>query len=377
MGLRFNIVQGLVNLIDSIGNVVGTKQISGELDGEGNPLHRLAIMCPSQGPVSPGDVALKTTLIGGQFNQILPIATDTQQLSFQLDGRGRLITAGITLDPLPAAEIINDTFIAANKTTYTMYTATQKLAIKQFYATGSGIGKQSLWFYHPDVTQFSEYGDFESADDVAQWTKINNGETSTLSYSTEQAYTGTGSAKVVFLKSDNNNNTILRRTFSPTMDLTVWKTITAAFYNNLPEGGKVTRTISIIITDSAGSTRSYSVSGLTNAAPFNASGWISIIGDLRNPTTSVGVGFDLSDVVSLDLKFVDSGNKAGTIYWDSVIQKEEMNIILPIFHQANMGLNINIDPVKVLEIDDQVIITQTSLDTTRKEFFSLAGAIAI
>lgn len=47
----------------------------------------------ADGPVTPGTVASKSMLAGGQFNTALPTLTNTQQSSIQLDSSGRLITS--------------------------------------------------------------------------------------------------------------------------------------------------------------------------------------------------------------------------------------------------------------------------------------------
>ena len=45
----------------------------------------------SDGPVTPGTVALASALIGGQYNSSLPTLTNTQQSAIQLDSSGRLL----------------------------------------------------------------------------------------------------------------------------------------------------------------------------------------------------------------------------------------------------------------------------------------------
>lgn len=45
----------------------------------------------SQGTVSPGTAATKSTLIGGQYNSTLPTLTTAQQAALQVDSRGRII----------------------------------------------------------------------------------------------------------------------------------------------------------------------------------------------------------------------------------------------------------------------------------------------
>lgn len=49
----------------------------------------------SVGPVTPGAVAPGSSLIGGQFNTVLPTLTNTQQSSIQLDSSGRIIISSV------------------------------------------------------------------------------------------------------------------------------------------------------------------------------------------------------------------------------------------------------------------------------------------
>jgi hypothetical protein len=50
----------------------------------------------ADGPVTPGTVATKSILTGGQFNTTLPTLTNTQQASLQVDSSGRLIISPLT-----------------------------------------------------------------------------------------------------------------------------------------------------------------------------------------------------------------------------------------------------------------------------------------
>jgi len=56
-------------------------------DSSGN----MTVVDKSDGPVSPGTVALASSLMGGQFNTALPTLTNTQQAAIQVDSNGRLL----------------------------------------------------------------------------------------------------------------------------------------------------------------------------------------------------------------------------------------------------------------------------------------------
>lgn len=53
--------------------------------------NNLQVIDYADGPVTPGTVAARSSLAGGQFNTTLPTLTTTQQCALQLDSRGRLI----------------------------------------------------------------------------------------------------------------------------------------------------------------------------------------------------------------------------------------------------------------------------------------------
>ncbi len=278
---------------------------------------------------------------------------------------------------LPAASITSDLFINTGVTMYTSYTAAQNLALKQFYAGGTGIGKQALFQYAPSTTQFVNAGDFETPADInTTWVWISGGAGSIAS-STAQFFTGARSVALTFTNSSGGNAQGVKQTFSAVQNLSTWRYVTAEFYNVVSVGGAYTRTISIILTDSGGSTVKYDLSGLSTSSPFNASGWIKLTGELLNPTSFTGTGFDYTQVVSIELRMTDSANKAGTVYWDTVQLEAQLTPIIPIFHAANTSLNVVIDPVVVLNSGSQIVMQQTNLDATRKEFFSLVSGVAL
>lgn len=57
-------------------------------DANGN----LAVKETSAGPVTAGTVAANSSLMGGQFNTVLPTLTNTQQAAIQLDSSGHIFT---------------------------------------------------------------------------------------------------------------------------------------------------------------------------------------------------------------------------------------------------------------------------------------------
>lgn len=70
----------------------------------------------ANGSVTPGTVAAKSELMGGQFNTTLPTLTNTQQSAIQLDSSGRLLVSGISQDTAPATINITARDIASTTT---------------------------------------------------------------------------------------------------------------------------------------------------------------------------------------------------------------------------------------------------------------------
>lgn len=316
---------------------------------------------------------------GGYTNQtqIYGKYDATTQVQVKVDLDGKVYTAD-TVSQLQSTKIRSSIFIAANGTAYTSYTAVARLGLKQFYAGGTAAGKQTLYRYVPATTQFVTGGDFESSGDVSQWTYSTSGATgTTVAFSTAQHNTGSGSMGMTFTQSAANADQRMSFVYGTPQDFTAWRYVSAAFYNTVSAGGAYTRTIQIILTDSSGATRTYQVSGLSTSSPFNTAGWINILGDIDLPTSSTGTGFDESQVTSLTLRFFDSANRAGTIYWDTVKLTGQLTTILPIFHDTNQSFNVTLDPVETLEIGDQILLVQQNLSATRSEFFAMTSGVPL
>jgi hypothetical protein len=292
-------------------------------------------------------------------------------------GANQSVATTQVVSSLPAAQITSDILINPGVTAYKTYTASQKIAIKQFYAAGTGIGQQALYYYFPSITQYVNAGDFENPADInTTWTWVSGG-TGSIASATSPVFTGSRSVALTFSNSSGGNAQGVKQTFSSPVDVSGWRYVTAQFFNTLSAGGAYTRTISIILTDQAGSTKKFDVAGTSTTAPFNASNWIKITGEIENPTSTTGTGFDDTQVVSLELRMADTANKSGTVNWDTVQFEAQRTLILPIFHDANVSLNVNIDPVAVLNAGSQLLISQTNADATRKEFFALVGGVAL
>lgn len=299
----------------------------------------------------------------------------TTDIPIAVDSGGRIITTNEVVSVLPSAKISFFSFLNTGITDYETYPVVARTAVKQMLAGGTGAGICTLARYVAATSTFLNEGDFESAGAFGTtWVASSPGTGLTsFAQSATQVNTGSFSGRVIYSKSDSNNYVNVRQTFSPTLDLTGWRYITAKFYHDTPAGGVQTRVISIILTSSNGSTRTYSLSFLTTAA----AGWQTINGELENPTSSTGTGFDASDVTSIDLRFVDTGSKAGTVYWDTVKKVGAITPLVKVYWQANSTINLAVDPVEIFEIGDTLMLITKNSDTARKEYSVFASGVAL
>jgi hypothetical protein len=320
--------------------------------------------------------------IGGVYNATLPVVSSGQRVDLQLDQNGRLLTSTAVTSSLPAASFSVQQSINTGITAYTQFTAATKLALKQFYAGGTGVGKQELYSYGSATNSFINAGDFESASNFGTSTDTNkwfwtSGGTGSIAQSNTQVFSGSFSAQLTFSNSSGGNAQSVKQNFTTPVDFSGWRYVSAEFFNTLSSGGAYTRTISIVLTDNATNTRTYSVSGSSTASPFNSSGWIQILGEIANPTSASGTSFDPTQIASVTLTMNDSANKSGVVYWDTVKLSGSLTPIFPIYHVANTSFNIAIDPVFVMNIGDTIIIAQTNNDTVRREYFASANGVSI
>jgi hypothetical protein len=293
------------------------------------------------------------------------------------DDDGRLLISGQSalISPLPSIKVVERRVLAASQVYAFTTNITQDTAIKEFTFGGRGPGEGMFGRYLAADTEQVPGGDFESSGEVSLWLASGVGDSSAVSptYSTTQAFTGTGSAQMVFTKSDHNNYAEMTHTFSTPKNLDQWRYVESRFYNDPPAGGTTTRTISVILTDSLGNKRFYSISGQSNVAPMNVAGWIQILREISIPTSQIGTTFDINNVVSISLRIQDANNKAGTIYWDSVKFIGTLDIIQKIYTNGNT-IPLQFDPVVIFDAGEVMYLALRNNDTTAKEFqLTVAG----
>lgn len=282
------------------------------------------------------------------------------------------------LSPLPGFVARSNKVLAAGASTFTTYTMVADIALIDFHFGGRGIGQASVLRIVPATTEQVPGGGFNSSGDVALWT---NTSTTTLTapspdYSTVQAYEGTGSLRQIFTQSAGNTLPQMDYTWGNVTpkDCSQWRYISAQFYNPVAAGGSQSRTISIILTDVNGNSRTYSVTGTTVAAPFATAQWINILGEIEVPTSESGT-FDVYNVASLRLQLKDGGNKSGTLYWDDVKFIGAQTLIERIYIDANRTFQLILNPVELFSTGEVLGLLYKNNDVASKEYTATAKGV--
>lgn len=263
--------------------------------------------------------------------------------------------------------------IASNQTIFSNTEISQDLNLVSLIAGGRGPFQVSLYRVDINGAESIPGGGFNSSGDVSQWTNASLGDSAagSWSYSTAQAYEGTGSALFTFTKSDSGDAVQIRHTFLTPKDFAEWRYIGARAYVTVAGGGSTSRTLSIVLTDANGATRTFSLSGTTTTAPFNVAQWNQILGEISNPTSESGT-FDVHNVVSITLRLQDGADKTGSIYWDQVQFTQSQELILEAFGSANSTVQLNFDPLEAFTDTETLGIEIKNNDSVSREFDATA-----
>lgn len=126
-------------------------------DANGN----LQVLDYADGPVTPGTVASKSNLIGGQYNSTLPTLTTGQQSAIQVDSAGRILTSTAALPSSNSkfsfgqlATSTSTAYLAIESTTYTEPTTNSTMTIVSSSAndTSAGTGARTVTVTYLDQT---------------------------------------------------------------------------------------------------------------------------------------------------------------------------------------------------------------------------------
>lgn len=316
---------------------------------------------------------VQSTSNGGLHTNLrdaLGVEFGTQDNPFFINGQSEI------LSPLPGFVARSNKVLASGAVSTDRYTMTQDIAIVDFCFGGRGVGQASLVRMNVAQVEIVPSGRFNSTGDVSAWTNAGAGSSALLtwSYNTVQKYEGTGSAAMTFTASATNDSPAIKYTYSTAKNVSEWCYISARVRVTVAAGGSQTRTVSVILTDVNGATRTYSVAGTTITSPFSTEQWVNIFGEIENPTSFTGT-FDPYNVSSVTLKLVDGGNKAGTIYWDDVHFECYQQLIERIYIDANVTTTRQLNPVELFDIGEVLAIQYKNNDASSKEFTVTAKGV--
>lgn len=273
------------------------------------------------------------------------------------------------LSPLPSLKLSKVIALPANGYTEAQTTITTRTALKEFHIGGRAACEGFIANYQPTVEEYIPSGGFNSSGQVSAWTNTGGGSSGLLTwaYATDQFTEGTGSAKLTFTQSDQNNYPEITYTYSTPKDMSVWKRIQAKVRTTVAAGGAQSRTVQVRLT-SGTAIRIYSVNGTTNTAPFSTEQWHTIDLDLESPSSIAGTGvFDINNVNSVSLRLQDGGNKAGSIWWDDVKLIGSFNILEKIY-TPGVTTQLQFDPVIIFEVGQILYLFLKNNSATATEF---------
>lgn len=249
----------------------------------------------------------------------------------------------------PLGKFVFHKVISPGTAYYQTYPVTQNMGIKNIIAGGDQNAYIQLAKYTAATVEFVPGGGFNSTSDIAMWTNTGVGDSSALTLNRDTTIfdEGTSSVRLDHTKSGNANYVQISYTWVTPKDFGAFRYLYSRFYNVRPAGGNTNRTISLIMTDLNGLTRTFSITG-SNAigtVPFGNTGWITLGGEIKNPTSNT-TGFDVNNVSRIDLRMNDGANRAGSVYWDNVRFEGAVQVLFRAFFQASDTFQTTIDPVE-------------------------------
>jgi hypothetical protein len=247
--------------------------------------------------------------------------------------------------------------------------------ITQIQSGGERDGSVTLYRQNLLATSLILNGGLNSAFDVSQWPRTNGTLSApTPDFSTIQKFEGAGSMRWNYSASASLIQ--CRQTFATPQDFSIWRYLSARFFNDAVTG--VTRTISITLTSISGATRSYSLSGLVGSAPFLPNTWVKITGELEIPTATTGANFDLTSITSIAVAMQDSANRTGTVYWDAVSFEGSLDIRQRVFFPEKQSTpSIALVPALSLNAEDSILVVTKNLENQRGDFATFVRGVLI
>jgi hypothetical protein len=281
---------------------------------------------------------------------------------------------------VPNGKFVFNQFVADNQAFYKTYSVAQSTGIKKILAGGTQAGAITLAKLVSATTNLLPGGGFNSNGDIALWSSTGIGASAGLPLNRDTSIfdEGSSSVRITFTASNINNYPEVSYQYSPAIDLSVWRYVSARFYNVRPAGANTTRTILIILEDASGLTRTFSLSGVNNVGtvPFGVTGWVTLEGEILNPTTNTA-GFDISRVAVVRLRMFDGANRSNSLWWDNVRFTGAVTPLFKAFFQAGSTFQTTIDPVESFSSGDTLTYIIQNLSGSSGEFSVYSTGVAL
>lgn len=266
--------------------------------------------------------------------------------------------------------------LALNGIRYESFVVSSDTLLRYFSLGGRVACESTLAKYLPNLKD--NFDGFNSPAQVANWVNTSLGSSALLSwaYATDQFIEGTGSAKLTFTQSDQNNYPEISYNFPTARDLSKWRYVYASARTTIAAGGAQSRRVQIRLT-SGTAVRIWEIVGTTTTPPFSIEQWHTIIGEIESPHSTAGTGtFDITSVNQISLRLLDGGNKAGSIWWDDVYFKGEITTLEKIYSAQGSTIKIAFDPVKSIPAGTTLLlITKNNGATAGEVNAGVIGAV--
>ncbi len=311
--------------------------------------------------------AAGNTPSGQHIRVIGGVNSSGQVQSANIDSEGRIRVTNAL--PGTAVSIQSQGILAAGAGAYAEYIVPggNTLEVDTLYVGGTGACRFGLIQHDNTQNSLVANGGFENGTEVTQWGAVTGNVTATSSGVQFQ----TGAAAMAWAYTGSSTAIERRQTFSPVLDLSLWRYLRVYFFHDATTG--TTRTISVILR-SGSATRTFSLSGAVGTAPFTSNTWIQLECDLASPTAD-SAGFDITQVDGISLKMQDANNKAGTVYWDDVRLSDSLALKHRLY-SLGQSVALNLNSPQQFTTGTKIYIAIRNTGATSIEYFGCAqGAL--
>ncbi len=320
-----------------------------------------------------GTTADGVSLIGNPV-AVAGVDNDGNVQELLTDGYGKLQVVVSETSGTPVTVRLTAS-IAASVTTYTEYTvpSSDDFSVSSFYFGGAAAGRCTLAKHTTSTVTFVSNGDFENAGQITPWAAV-TGNFTPPSPDSNSTQFQTGAASMRWIYTNSATALARRQTFGTAQDFSGYRYIRVKFFHDAPAA--TTRTISIVLA-SGTSTRTYSLSGTAGTSPFTNNTWVTLTGELENPTSSTGTNFDLTAITTITLQMQDAANRSGTVYWDTLRLEDQLDIKHRLYTSTGDTVSAPLNPSETFLANETLYVIVRNLAATKNEFTAIAAGTLV